>query len=62
MTADQQASYLAQLEELDAPKQVMDAARRIMASLAAKVRPAADLIEYVTAWVGRNNQQNRFGK
>ena len=44
------------------PPQVEEAARKCLASIAAGVAPPQDLVDYVTRWIGRANQQDRYGK
>ena len=53
---------VSELEELGAPRNVLDAGKEIEASIAAKLRPNSSLVAYVRQWVGRANSQDRWGK
>lgn len=44
-----------------APKSVVEAAVIIDKYLDMKLRPPADLVEHIQAWIGVNNAQDRYG-
>jgi len=45
-----------------APRDVQKAAATIQAHAALGMRPPRDLLEYVSRWVSRQQQQDRYGK
>lgn len=51
-----------ELEVLGAPRSVLDAGDEIQKALDAKLRPSFALVTYVERWVGRQREQNRWGK
>ena len=53
---------LEHVQALGAPQQIEEAAKRIDGYLTAKLAPPRDLISYLRSWVGRNQQQNRYGQ
>lgn len=55
-------SLEAELNELGAPRDVVDAGKRIDQYADAKLRPPRDLVGFVYDWVGRSQAQNRWGK
>lgn len=53
---------LADLEAKNPPRDVLNAARKCMHNMACGLRPPQDLVTYVTKWIGKHNQQDRYGK
>lgn len=53
---------LADIEALNPPRDVLNAARKCMHNMAFGLRPPADLVSFVTKWIGKHNQQDRYGK
>jgi len=56
------AEYMAQVDSLDPPRKVRDAAQQVLASMAVGVQPPRDLVSYVNSWLGRQQRQDRYGK
>ena len=55
-------SIVTELEDLGAPKVILEAGKEIEASQKAGRTPSAELVSFVQRWVGRHNGQNRWGK
>jgi len=53
---------VSELEELGAPRNVLDAGKEIEASMSAGMRPNSSLVAFIRQWVGRANSQDRWGK
>lgn len=52
----------AALQALNAPRLVLEAGECIDQFTSAELPPPRDLVEYVQAWVGRLNEQDRYGR
>ena len=55
-------SIKSELAALDAPKHIMEAADLIQAALDVGMRPPMAAVQYIQRWVGRQREQNRYGK
>jgi len=62
LTIYQALSLDAQLTAMDPPKQVLKAGREIITLVASGGIPPRELISFVTSWIGRRGQQDRYGK
>jgi hypothetical protein len=62
VTVQHAAEALAQLDAMDPPKKVRDAALQVLAATALSVPPPPDLVGYVRDWLGRQQRQDRYGK
>jgi len=55
-------SIKAELEALDAPRDVLDAGEKCEHAIEAGIRPPASLVAFIQDWVGRARRQDRYGK
>lgn len=55
-------SIKAELEALNAPRTILDAGEECQKHIDAKLRPPQGLVSYIERWVGRQREQNRYGK
>lgn len=55
-------SIKSELEAMDAPKHIMEGAELIQAALDVGLRPPMAAVQYIQRWVGRQREQNRYGK
>lgn len=50
------------MQDETAPRNVRDAAKLCRNAIACHLKPARDLMFVVQEWIGKQNQQDRFGK
>ena len=62
MNIAQRENLMAQVDALNAPYEVEDAARRVVSIAAAGGTPPRDLVTYVQTWMSKQSQQSRYGK
>lgn len=56
------AQVMADIGEADMPPDVRDAAKQCADAAAAGAKPSPELMQFVTHWLSRRGQQNRWGK
>lgn len=62
MSPAQRSNLMAEVDALDAPLNVKDAARQVVTITASNGTPPRELVSYVQAWIGKRGQQDRYGK
>ena len=51
-----------ELSAADAPPDVQTAAKQVMTAVLSDVRPSSTLMRFITDWIAKRGQQNRWGK
>ena len=62
LTLAQCVNLEAELERTNPPSQVRRALRTILSFVAGGCTPPSDLLNLVQSWLGRQHQQDRYGK
>lgn len=55
-------SIKSELEALGAPKHILETAELIQNSVDAGLKPPIHAVQYIHRWVGKQREQNRYGK